>query len=102
MVQRWRGNVADHLCVLWRTLTLWRGKKPPANKQGGPQHNYGYPDDPCNEYWKAIWICIHTKWQCCLNLQRMVFVEWAQDNEVSFNNIRFSDEAHFHLDAVVN
>jgi hypothetical protein len=32
--------------------------------------------------------------------QRMVFAEWAQNNEVSFNNVWFSDEAH--LDGVVN
>jgi hypothetical protein len=34
--------------------------------------------------------------------QRMIFAEWAQNSEVSFNNIWFSDEAHFHLDGVVN
>jgi hypothetical protein len=34
--------------------------------------------------------------------QRMAFAEWAHNNEVSFNNIWFSDEAHFHLDGVVN
>jgi hypothetical protein len=34
--------------------------------------------------------------------QRMVFAEWAQNNEVSFNNAWFSDESHFHLDVVVN
>jgi hypothetical protein len=28
-----------------------------------------YPDNWCNEYWKVIWICIHTKLQCCLTLQ---------------------------------
>jgi hypothetical protein len=32
----------------------------------------------------------------------MAFAEGAQNNEVSFNNDRFSDEAHFHLDGVVN
>jgi hypothetical protein len=32
----------------------------------------------------------------------MVFFEWAQNNEVLFNNVRFSDEAHFHLDGAVN
>jgi hypothetical protein len=32
----------------------------------------------------------------------MAFAEWAQNNEVSFNNVWFSDEAHFHLDGVVN
>jgi hypothetical protein len=32
----------------------------------------------------------------------MTFAEWAQSNEVSFNNAWFSDEAHFHLDDVVN
>jgi hypothetical protein len=32
----------------------------------------------------------------------MAFAEWAQNNEVSFNNIWFSDEARFHLDGVVN
>jgi hypothetical protein len=31
----------------------------------------------------------------------MAFAEWAQNNEVSFNNVWFSDEAHFHLDGVV-
>jgi hypothetical protein len=34
--------------------------------------------------------------------QRMTFAEWAQNNEVSFNNVWFSDEAHFHLDGVFN
>jgi hypothetical protein len=34
--------------------------------------------------------------------QRMTFAEWAQNNEVLFNNIWFSDEAHFNLDGVVN
>jgi hypothetical protein len=32
----------------------------------------------------------------------MAFAEWAYNNEVSFNNVWFSDEAHFHLDDVVN
>jgi hypothetical protein len=32
----------------------------------------------------------------------MAFAEWAQNNEVSFNNVWFSDKAHFHLDGVVN
>jgi hypothetical protein len=32
----------------------------------------------------------------------MEFAEWAQNNEVSFNKVWFSDEAHFHLDGVVN
>jgi hypothetical protein len=31
----------------------------------------------------------------------MTFAEWAQNNEVSFNNVWFSDEAHFHLDGVI-
>jgi hypothetical protein len=34
--------------------------------------------------------------------QRMAFAEWAQNNEVSFNNVWFFVEAHFHLDGVVN
>jgi hypothetical protein len=34
--------------------------------------------------------------------QRMAFAVWVQNNEVSFNNVWFSDEAHFHLDGVVN
>jgi hypothetical protein len=34
--------------------------------------------------------------------QRMTFSEWAQNAEISFNNVWFSDEAHFHLDGVVN
>jgi hypothetical protein len=34
--------------------------------------------------------------------QRMSFAEWVQENEVSFNSVRFSDEAHFHFDGVVN
>jgi hypothetical protein len=34
--------------------------------------------------------------------QRMAFAEWARNNEASFNNVWFSDEAHFHLDGVVN
>jgi hypothetical protein len=32
----------------------------------------------------------------------MAFAKWAQNNEVSFNNVWFSDKAHFHLDGVVN
>jgi hypothetical protein len=32
----------------------------------------------------------------------MAFAEWAQNNEASFNNVGFSDEAHFYLDGVVN
>jgi hypothetical protein len=31
----------------------------------------------------------------------MAFTEWAQNNEVSFNNVWFSDKAHFDLDGVV-
>jgi hypothetical protein len=34
--------------------------------------------------------------------QRMAFAEWAQNNEVSFNNVWSSDEAHFYLYGVVN
>jgi hypothetical protein len=34
--------------------------------------------------------------------ERMAFAEWAQNTEVSFNIVWFSDEAHFHLDGVVN
>jgi hypothetical protein len=34
--------------------------------------------------------------------QRMAFAEWAENNEVWFNNVWFSDEAHFHLDGVIN
>jgi hypothetical protein len=34
--------------------------------------------------------------------QRMALAEWTQTNEVLFNNIWFPDEAHFHLDSVVN
>jgi hypothetical protein len=32
----------------------------------------------------------------------MAFAEWAQNNEVSFRNVWFSDEAHFHLFCMVN
>jgi hypothetical protein len=32
----------------------------------------------------------------------MAFGEWAQNNEVSFSNVWFCDEAHFNLDGVVN
>jgi hypothetical protein len=34
--------------------------------------------------------------------ERMAFAEWAQNIEVSFNNVRFYDEAYFNLDGVVN
>jgi hypothetical protein len=34
--------------------------------------------------------------------QRMTFAEWAQNNDVSFNNVWFSDEAGFHLNGVVS
>jgi hypothetical protein len=33
--------------------------------------------------------------------QRMALADWAQNDEASFNTVWFSDEAHFHLDAVV-
>jgi hypothetical protein len=33
--------------------------------------------------------------------QRMTFAEWAQNNEVSFNDIWFSDETLFQLDDVI-
>jgi hypothetical protein len=33
--------------------------------------------------------------------QRMPFADWAQNKEISFNNVLFCDEAHFHLDGVV-
>jgi hypothetical protein len=32
----------------------------------------------------------------------MAFAEWTQNNEVSFSKVWFSDEAHFHLDGIVN
>jgi hypothetical protein len=32
----------------------------------------------------------------------MTFAKWAQNNEVSFNNVWFSDEVHIHLDGAVN
>jgi hypothetical protein len=32
----------------------------------------------------------------------MAFAEWAQNNEVSFNNVWFSDEAHFQLYSMVH
>jgi hypothetical protein len=32
----------------------------------------------------------------------MAFAEWSQNNEDSFNNVWFSDQAHFHLDGVVH
>jgi hypothetical protein len=32
----------------------------------------------------------------------MVSAEWAQNNEVSFNNVWFPDEARFRLDGAVN
>jgi hypothetical protein len=34
--------------------------------------------------------------------QRMAFAERAHNNDVSFNNVWFSDEAHFHFDSEVN
>jgi hypothetical protein len=34
--------------------------------------------------------------------QRMAFAEWAQNNEVLFNSVWFSDEAHIHQDGMVN
>jgi hypothetical protein len=88
-------------------LSEWHCKEAPVNQQGRLQHNLGYPEGRWNEYLKLIWIFIHTKWQCCLNLQfkaekKIAFAEWAQKNETSFNNMWFSDEACFHLDGVVN
>jgi hypothetical protein len=32
----------------------------------------------------------------------MALAEWPQNNEISFNNVWFSDEAHFYTDGVVN
>jgi hypothetical protein len=32
----------------------------------------------------------------------MTFAEWAQNNEASFNDVWFSDEAHFHFHGEVN
>jgi hypothetical protein len=32
----------------------------------------------------------------------MEIAEWAQNNEASFSNVWFYDEAHFHLDGMVN
>ena len=34
--------------------------------------------------------------------QRLAFAEWAVNQDVLLNNVWFSDEAHFHLDGVVN
>jgi hypothetical protein len=34
--------------------------------------------------------------------QRMAFAKRVLNNEVSLKNVWFSDEAHFHLDGVVN
>jgi hypothetical protein len=34
--------------------------------------------------------------------QRMAFAEWVQNNEISFNNVWFSDKAHFHFEGEVN
>jgi hypothetical protein len=34
--------------------------------------------------------------------QMMAFAEWAQNNELSVNNLWFSGEAHIHLDGVFN
>lgn len=34
--------------------------------------------------------------------ERLVFAYWAEDKQQTFNNVWFSDEAHFHLDGVVN
>jgi hypothetical protein len=34
--------------------------------------------------------------------QGTAFIEWAQSNDYIFNNVCFSDEAHFHLDGVDN
>jgi hypothetical protein len=37
-----------------------------------------------------------------LTVQNKPHPEWAQNNEVSCNNVWFSDEAHFHLDGEIN
>jgi hypothetical protein len=34
--------------------------------------------------------------------QVMAFSEWAQNNEVSFNSVWLSDEAHFNLNSMVD
>jgi hypothetical protein len=64
MIQCWRGDVTGlRLCVLRRILKLseWHCKEAPVNQQGRLQHNYGYPDDRCNEYWKVTGIFILTR-----------------------------------------
>lgn len=42
---------------------------------------------------------------CCLNLQFKanikIYAEWARNNEISFNHVWFSGEAHFHSDGVL-
>jgi hypothetical protein len=57
---------------------------------------------------EVIWIYIHTKWQCCLNLQfkrditECHLLNGLRNNELSFNSVWFSNEADFHLDSVAN
>jgi hypothetical protein len=33
---------------------------------------------------------------------RKAFAEWAQNNKVSFSSVWFADDAHFHLNGMVN
>jgi hypothetical protein len=46
--------------------------------------------------------CVLPKLTAQYKHNQIEFAEWAQNNGVSFNNVWFSDEAHFHLDGVVN
>jgi hypothetical protein len=100
MVQCWRGNVTDlHLCILRRILTLlqWHCKEVPVNQQGRLLHDLGHQHDRCNEYWKVIWIYIHTKWQCCLTLEFKTNIkDWHFPNGLRImryhsKNVWFSD-----------
>jgi hypothetical protein len=104
IVQFWRGNIAAlHLYVLWRTLMLsgWHCKEAPVNQHGIARRSVPrILKSDLNLYPHKMTVL--PKLTVQNKHQRMAFAEWAQNNEVSFCNVWFPDEAHFHLFGVVN
>jgi hypothetical protein len=112
MVQFWRGNaVGRHLCVRRGTLTLSRValKEATVNQQGTVAAQLELSRRSVHRILKSDLNLYPYKMTTVLpkltvpnKHQRVAFAEWDQNNEVLFNNVWFSFEAHFHLDRVVN
>jgi hypothetical protein len=111
MVQCWRGNTAGlHLTALQRTFTvrvvLQRCPSKSTTKAAtqleiSRQLVQRILKSDLNFYpYKMMTVLPELTVQN--KHQRMVSAEWAQNYEVSLNNGWFSDEAHLHLDGVVN